>query len=275
MTQDITTETLSDEAIARYGDELYRALRETQPVEPLTAREPGITLDDAYRIQLHLIERRVRCDGEHVIGKKIGVTSQVVMDMLNVQQPDFGHLTSAMAFADGAAINIDTLIAPKAEGEIAFLLERDLAGPGITNADVLRATRAVMPCFEIVDSRVRDWKIRIEDTVADNASSGVFVLGDNAVDSRNIDLALTGMTLEKNGEIVATGAGAAALGHPANAVAWLANTLGRVGMRLKAGEVILSGSLASMVTVKAGDHLRVSLGGIGSAAVRFVHGETS
>ncbi|WP_168787549.1 2-oxopent-4-enoate hydratase [Paraburkholderia aromaticivorans] len=267
------TEGLAPETIERYGDELYRALRHAEPVAPLTAREPGITIADAYRIQLRMIERRVALDGERVIGKKIGVTSEAVMNMLDVRQPDFGHLTSAMVFADGAAIDVSQLIAPKAEGEIAFVLKHDLAGPGVTNADVLRATEAVLPCFEIVDSRIRDWKIRIQDTVADNASSGVFVLGDQAVDPRELDLALVGMTLEKNGEIAATGAGAAALGHPANAVAWLANTLGRLGMTLKAGEVILSGSLAAMVPVTAGDSLRISLGGIGSASVRFIQGE--
>jgi 2-oxopent-4-enoate/cis-2-oxohex-4-enoate hydratase len=259
--------------IEQYGDELYRALREERPVAPLTAREPSITIDDAYRIQLRMIERRLALDSERVIGKKIGVTSQVVMNMLGVHQPDFGHLTSAMVFPDGAAIDVSRLIAPKAEGEIAFVLKHSLAGPGVTNADVLRATEAVLPCFEIVDSRIRDWQIRIQDTVADNASSGVFVLGDQAVDPRDLDLALVGMTLEKNGEIAATGAGAAALGHPANAVAWLANTMGRLGMTLEAGEVILSGSLAAMVPVVAGDMLRISLGGIGSASVRFIQGE--
>jgi 2-oxopent-4-enoate/cis-2-oxohex-4-enoate hydratase len=269
----LTTQELAPETIERYGDELYRALRHAEPVAPLTVREPGITIDDAYRIQLRMIERRIVLDGERVIGKKIGVTSEAVMNMLDVRQPDFGHLTSAMVFADGAAIDVSQLIAPKAEGEIAFVLKHDLAGPGVTNADVLRATEVVLPCFEIVDSRIRDWKIRIQDTVADNASSGVFVLGDQAVDPRELDLALVGMTLEKNGEIAATGAGAAALGHPANAVAWLANTLGRLGMTLNAGEVILSGSLAAMVPVTAGDSLRISLGGIGSASVRFIQGE--
>ena len=123
---------------------------------------------------------------------------------------------------------------------------------------------------EIVDSRIKDWKIRIQDTVADNASAAAFVLGDGVADPREIDLACVGMTLEKNGEIVATGAGAAALGHPANAVVWLANTLGELGIALKKGEVILSGSLAAMVAVQPGDQLRMSLGGIGSASIRFV-----
>ncbi|NUU04051.1 2-oxopent-4-enoate hydratase [Herbaspirillum robiniae] len=259
---------MNSQQIEHYGDELYRALTGADPVAPLTERAPGITIEDAYRIQQHMIARRVQA-GERVIGKKIGVTSKAVMDMLKVGQPDFGHLTSAMVYNDGAAISMAGLIAPKAEGEIAFILKDDLCGPGVTERDVLAATRCVLPCFEIVDSRIRDWKIRIEDTVADNASSGVFVLGDTGVDPRALDLSTVGMTLELNGEVAATGAGAAALGNPLAAVAWLANTLGALGMPLEAGEVILSGSLAAMLPVKAGDQLRVWLGGIGSASVRF------
>jgi 2-oxopent-4-enoate/cis-2-oxohex-4-enoate hydratase len=126
-----------------------------------------------------------------------------------------------------------------------------------------------MPCFEIVDSRIRDWKIRIGDTVADNASCGVFVLGDKAVSTRSVDVATCGMVLEKNGDVIGTGAGAAALGSPVNAVAWLANTLGRHGIALRAGEVILSGALAAMAPVAPGDNFRVSIGGIGACSVRF------
>ncbi|NWD74739.1 2-oxopent-4-enoate hydratase [Pseudomonas gingeri] len=255
--------------IAQLGAELHRALSEHTAIAPLTERHPALTIEDAYQIQLAMIQPRLDA-GERVIGKKIGVTSQVVMDMLGVDQPDFGHLLSGMLLGDGASIACADLIAPKAEGEIAFVLKDDLTGPGVTLADVLRATAYVMPCFEIVDSRIRDWKIRIQDTVADNASAAAFVLGDGSVAPHEVDLACVGMTLEKNGEIVATGAGAAALGHPANAVVWLANTLGRLGIGLKRGEVILSGSLAAMVPVKPGDQLRMSLGGIGSASVRFV-----
>jgi 2-oxopent-4-enoate/cis-2-oxohex-4-enoate hydratase len=187
-----------------------------------------------------------------------------------VGQPDFGHLTSAMVYGDGASVPVSGLLQPRAEGEIAFILKHVLSGPGITNADVLRATEAVMPCFEIVDSRIRDWKIKIQDTVADNASSGLFVLGDKAVDPRKLDLSLCGMILEKNGEVMHTGAGAAALGSPVNCVAWLANTLGRLGITLKAGEVILSGALAPMVPAIPGDNMRTTIGGIGSASVLFV-----
>jgi 2-oxopent-4-enoate/cis-2-oxohex-4-enoate hydratase len=260
---------MTPELINTLGDELYDALQACRGVEPLTNRHPELGIDHAYAIQQRLNQRRFEA-GERLIGHKIGVTSKAVMDMLGVYQPDFGVLTDAMVYNEGEAITASTLIQPKAEGEIAFVLKHDLVGPGISAADVLAATEGVMACFEIVDSRIKDWKIKIQDTVADNASCGVFVLGDRLVDPRGLDLSTCGMVLEKNGEIVATGAGAAALGAPANAVAWLANTLGRLGIPLKAGEVVLSGSLAIMVPVKAGDSLRVSIGGIGGCSVRFV-----
>jgi 2-oxopent-4-enoate/cis-2-oxohex-4-enoate hydratase len=255
--------------ITAYGDELYQALISRTPVAPLTEREPGITIDDAYRIQLRMIERRVAA-GERVIGKKIGVTSKVVQDMLKVDQPDFGQLLSGMVFNEGEAVSVAKLIQPKAEAEVAFVLSRDLTGPGVTAADVLRATDFVLPCFEIVDSRIKDWKIRIQDTVADNASCGVFSLGGVRRSPRELDLALAGMVLEKNGEIVSTSTGASVQGSPVNAVAWLANTLGRLGISLKAGDVILSGSQSPLVPVKAGDSFTCSVGGLGSTSVRFV-----
>lgn len=254
--------------IEHLGDELFVALDKAEALVPLTEHHPDLTIEDAYAIQQHLIARRL-ARGERIIGKKIGVTSQAVMDMLGVGQPDFGLLTDAMVVEQGASVPMRSLIQPKAEGEIAFVLKHDLAGPGVTVADVLRATEGVMACFEIVDSRVRDWKIKIQDTVADNASCGMFVLGNRLVDPRGLDLVTTGMVLEKNGRVVGTGAGAASMGSPAIAVAWLANTLGRLGMSLKAGEVILSGALSAMVPVAAGDNLRVSIAGIGGCSVRF------
>ena len=255
--------------IEQLGTELYQALVDAKTVKPLTDRHPDISIEDAYQIQKQLMKLRLAA-GERVSGKKIGVTSKAVMNMLGVYQPDFGYLTDGMVYNEGQAIPMSRLIQPKAEGEIAFVLKKTLKGPGISSADVLAATEGVMACFEIVDSRIQDWKIKIQDTVADNASCGVFVLGDRLVDPRDVDLNTCGMVLEKNGDIVATGAGAAALGAPANAVAWLANTLGRLGIALEAGEVVMSGSLAIMVPVAAGDNLRVSIGGIGSCSVRFV-----
>ena len=254
--------------IERLGDELYRALRERRVLEPLTNRHADITIEDAYHVQRRMIARRLQ-DGERIVGKKIGVTSQAVMDMLGVRQPDFGMLTDAMVYNEGQAVEAATLIQPKAEGEIAFLLKRDLMGPGLSAADVLAATEGVMACFEIVDSRIRDWKIKIQDTVADNASCGVLVLGDRLVDPRRLDLSTCGMVLEKNGDVIVTGAGAATMGSPLTAMAWLANTLGRLGIALEAGEIVLSGALGAMVPVQAGDSLRVSIGGLGGCSVRF------
>ena len=260
---------MSPDKIQAYGDELYQALTTRTAVAPLTERDPEITLDDAYQIQLRMIQRRLDA-GEVIIGKKIGVTSRVVMDMLGVNQPDFGHLLSGMVFNEGEAIEAAQFIAPRAEAEVAFILSRDLTGPGVTAADVLRATDCVMPCFEIVDSRIRDWKIKIQDTVADNASCGVLTLGGVRRSPRELDLALAGMVLEKNGEIISTSAGAAVQGSPVNAVAWLANTLGRLGITLKAGDIILSGSQSPLVPVTPGDSLHCSVGGLGSTSVRFI-----
>ena len=255
--------------IHRLGDELFKALQGRHVVDPLTTRHPDITIEDAYRIQQRLMACRIAA-GESIVGKKIGVTSTAVMNMLGVHQPDFGMLTDRMVFNDGDAIDASTLIQPKAEGEIAFILKRELRGPGVTAADVLGATEGVMACFEIVDSRIRDWKIKIQDTVADNASCGILVLGDRLVDPRDVDLVTCGMVLEKNGEVAVTGSGAATMASPLNAMAWLANTLGRLDIPMKAGEVVLSGALGAMVPVKAGDNLRVAIGGIGGCSVRFI-----
>ncbi len=259
-----------DKTAIEKGDALYRAMVTRTPIAPLTEQAPAISIEDAYQVSLNMLERRLAA-GEHVVGKKIGVTSQVVMNMLNVNQPDFGYLTDRMMYATSAEVPVSTaMIAPRAEGEIAFVLKHDLIGPGINNADVIRATDFVMPCFEIVDSRITDWKIKIQDTVADNASCGVVVMGDRAVKPTAVDLSTCGMVVELNGEIISTGAGAAALGSPVNCVTWLANTLGELGIPLKAGEVILSGSLVPLQPVKAGDSMQLAIGGIGRAAVRFV-----
>lgn len=255
--------------ITKFGNELFDALKTCSAVEPLTARSTNLTIEDAYKIQEHIIDRRL-ATGETVVGKKIGVTSAVVQKMLNVHQPDFGWLLSGMLYNEGDVIPAEQFIAPRAEGEIAFILKHDLEGPGITVAHVLAATEAVVPCFEIVDSRIRDWKIKIEDTVADNASCGAIVLGDQLISPRDIDLALCGMVLEKNGQMVGTGAGAAAMGHPASAVAWLANMLGSLGIPLKSGEIILSGSLSNLIAIESGDALRMEIGGMGGCSVRFV-----
>ena len=254
--------------ITRYGDELYEVFLARKTLNPFTARETDITLEDAYRIQSRFIERRLAA-GESIIGKKIGVTGKPVQDFLGVFQPDFGQLTSHMLYQEDDVIDLGQLIQPKAEAELAFVLKADLKGPGITAMDVIRATDYVVPCFEIVDSRITDWKIRIQDTVADNASCGVFVLGSTKGDPKKLDITLAGMVLEKNGELIGTSAGAAVQGSPANAVAWLANTLGELGIPFKAGEVILSGSQSVLIPVQDGDELVCTVGGLGSCRVKF------
>ena len=259
---------MDDLKIKQYGDELYEAFVKFSPVRPLLEREPDITIEDAYKIQEHFVARRVAA-GETIVGKKIGVTSKPVQDFLGVYQPDFGMLTSGMVYQEGDTIDLGTMIQPKAEAELAFVLKADLKGPGITAMDVIRATDYVLPCFEIVDSRIVDWKIKIQDTVADNASCGVFLLGKTKGDPRVLDITLAGMVLEKNGEIFSTGVGAAVQGSPANAVAWLANTLGALGIPFKAGEVILSGSQSALIPVVGGDELVCTVGGLGSCRVKF------
>jgi 2-oxopent-4-enoate/cis-2-oxohex-4-enoate hydratase len=253
-------------------DEVAHALHNAQatrsPIEPLTNRWPTVTTEDAYRVQQRFIDILL-AEGRRVIGRKIGVTSGAVMSMLGVNQPDFGALLDDMVVDFGGEIGIETLIQPRAEGEIAFVLKRDLSGPGLTSADVLAATEGVMACFEIVDSRIKDWKIKIQDTVADNASCGVIVLGRQLVPLSGLDLYSCGMVLERNGRIVGLGAGAASMGSPVNAVVWLANTLGRLGVALKAGDLILSGALSGMVPCSRGDHFSLSIGGIGGCAVHF------
>lgn len=252
------------------GDELYAALRSQSTLEPLTEREVGITIEDAYHISLRMVNQRVERDLEKIVGKKIGVTSKPVQDMLGVFQPDFGFLTDKMEFPDKAVIPIvGHMIQPRAEGEIAFRLRADLAGPGVTEQDVLDATATIMPCFEIVDSRIHDWNIKIQDTIADNASCGVYVLGEDEVDPRDFDLPNLEMKIYKNGEFHSKGLGSAVQGNPLTAVAWLANTLGEFGIPFKSGEVILSGSLAPLIPVQAGDKMALEIAGIGGCSCAF------
>ncbi|MFC6634317.1 fumarylacetoacetate hydrolase family protein [Microbulbifer taiwanensis] len=251
------------------GRELYLALRDCRSIEPLTERFPQMTIEDAYRISEVMLELRLE-DGEKVVGKKIGVTSDAVQQMLGVFQPDFGFLTNRMTIANGGTAKIaGELIQPRAEAEIAFLLKEDLKGPGVTEADVLRATECILPCFEIVDSRIHDWKIKIQDTIADNASCGVYVLGDERIDPNDVDLPNLEVHVSKNGEHISSGKSSAVQGNPLTAVAWLANTLGEFGIPFKAGEVILSGSLVPLEPVVAGDRMYMELVGLGSASISF------
>lgn len=252
-----------------FGAELYDALRQGTTIAPITRRDPSMTIDAAYAASLEFLRLRV-ADGERVVGKKIGVTSKAVQDMLGVHQPDFGFLTDRMWVDGDIDIAAHGLIQPRAEAEIAFILKERLQGPGVTAAQVIEATESIAPCFEIVDSRIHNWEIEIVDTVSDNASCGVFVIGDARVDPREFDLPALHVTVTKNGAPLSDGYGSAVQGSPAEAVAWLANTLGADGVTLDAGDVILSGSLVPLAPAVAGDVFEMELHGIGCCVARFV-----
>lgn len=262
-------EGLSQEQIKNEAQALYRAERNKCALRPFTEKFPNISTEEAYRIQLAWVEMKIT-DGAKVVGKKIGLTSQAMQKMLNVDQPDYGHIFDNMVLQDGVVFRVAELIQPKIEAEIAFILDREVKGPGVTPMQVLAATRFVVPALEIIDSRIEGWKIRLCDTIADNASSARVVLGSSPkrVDER--DLKLVGMILEKNGDIVQTGAGGAVLGHPAVAVAWLANAVGRFSVCLEAGEIIMPGALCAAADVEPGDLIQASFDGLGTVSVQFV-----
>ena len=227
-------------------------------------------LDVAYEVQTLGIDRRVN-QGRRVVGRKIGLTAPSVQAQFGVFTPDYGAILDDMVFADREPIDLSRFLQPRIEAEIAFVLGRDLDSPTTLVSDVLRATAFVLPAIEIVDSRIAGWDIRITDTIADNASSGAVVLGTTAVPPDRLDLAAVGMALDFDGEPVSTGSGAACLGNPVNAVAWLARAVARHGKPLLSGEVILSGALGPMVSARAGVY-RARLDGIGDVRADFVDG---
>lgn len=248
---------------------LLQAESERVPIDTLTETYPGLTVEDAYRIQLESITMKL-AQGRKVIGKKIGLTSKGMQKLLGVNEPDYGHLLDNMLLLEGESCQRQELLLPKVEGELAFVLKDTLKGPGVTIADVYRATEGVMPAFEIVDSRIRDWKIKLADTIADNGSSARLVLGSRLVPVQDLDLRLIGMVLEKNGEMVSTGTGAEVWGHPAAAVAWLANKLAEFDIALEAGEIILSGAVTAAEVAESGDVFTLSFDGLGSLNLKFI-----
>ena len=247
---------------------LFNAEKLRKPIPPLSDTDSGISVDEAYRIQLRVVAMK-RSSGQVVVGKKISITSRAMQTMLGVDEPDYGHILDGMVVMEGERIPSSDLIQPRIEGELAFVLKEDLKGPGVTLSDVIRCSEGVIPSLEIIDSRIVDWKIKLPDTVADNASSARIVLGGKITPLLGLDLRTVGMVLEKNGEVAATAAGAAVLGNPPQAVAWLANKLAAYGISLRKGEVILSGSLTAAVPVAAGDFIRADFGPLGDAKIKF------
>ncbi|MDR0876514.1 MAG: fumarylacetoacetate hydrolase family protein [Treponema sp.] len=255
--------------ITAFAAQLFDAERNRKAIQPLTDQNNGITVDDAYHIQLENV-KRVLAMGHVISGKKIGLTSPGIQKQMGVNEPDYGHLYAAMDCKDGK-VNTAALLQPKIEGEIAFILKEDLAGGKVTREDVLKATDYVAAAFEIVDSRVADWKIKLPDTIADNASSGRYILGSNKLKLSEVDLPSVTMKLCKNkDELVGEGTGAAVLGDPCISVAWLANRLWSYGVTLKAGEVILSGAFSAAPLAARGDTFTAEFSSFGKVEAAFV-----
>jgi 2-keto-4-pentenoate hydratase len=250
------------------ADVLRVAERDRKPVEPLTRSYPQLDVSDSYQIQLLNISDRVR-DGAVVRGHKVGLSSRAMQQMMQVDEPDYGHLLSDMFVPEYTPIDAAALCTPRVEVEVAFVLAEALPAPGCTVADVLRCTAFVCPAIEIIDSRIVDWDIQLPDTIADNASSAMVVLGGKRSTLDGLDLRTIGAVLWRDGEIVATGAAGAVLGNPATAVAWLANKVHAFGVTLEAGHVILPGSCTRAYDVAAGQTIRAEFDGLGSVVTRF------
>ena len=250
------------------ADSLWSAAASGKTIAPLRETFPGFGPQEAYAVQEINTQRKLQAGGR-LVGRKIGLTAKAVQKQLGVDQPDYGMLFADMAVADGEPVRWSRLMQPKVEAEVALVMEHDLPEPGISMAQMLRGVAFALPAIEIVGSRIADWNIRFVDTVADNASSGLFVLGNTPVPLHGLDLRLAGMVMERKGEQVSLGAGAACLGHPLNAALWLANKMAELGRGLKAGDVVLTGALGPMVPVNPGDVFEARIQGLGSVRAVF------
>jgi 2-keto-4-pentenoate hydratase len=258
----------TDNVLTAFAREFDQAYATKKPIAPISQRDPSLTLDDAYTIQLAQVAGW-QAAGRVIKGYKVGLTSQAMQKQLGVDQPDFGHLTEAMFWLEHMPVPTAEFLQPKIEPEVAFVLGRDLAGPGVNAAEAIRAVDFVLPSIELIDSRVADWKIGLIDTVADNASSGGVVLGSTPVRLDKIDLPKVGCQLAIDSVTVATGVGAAVLGTPLNALVWLANTLGQRGVVFHAGDVILPGSVTASYAVQAGTVVSADFTDLGSVTAVF------
>ncbi len=255
--------------IAELGAYLENAQLEARPVPQISIAHPGADMDDGYAIQWEIRRRKV-ATGARIVGMKAGVTSRAKMRQVGIDTPSYGFLADSYSALDGGEIEVGSLIHPRVEPEFAFVLKRNVEGPGCHVGTVLAATDFVMPALEIIDSRYKDFKFDLASVVADNSSSARFVLGGRCRALDELDLATSGLVMEKNGEAVAYGAGAAVLGHPAAAVALIANLLARSGEKLHAGDIVLTGGVTEAKPVKAGDHIHLRVQDLGSVSIRFV-----
>ena len=264
----MTIASSQDALTRRAADQLLDCYRSGQACAPIRELIPDCEVPQAYAIQ-DINTRRWIEQGRRLVGRKIGLTSVAVQKQLGVDQPDFGMLFSDMAVCDGEPVPVGAVLQPKAEAEIAFVLGRDLAVEQATMADVIRAVDYAVAAIEIVGSRVANWNIRLVDTVADNASSGMFVLGNTPYALNGLDLRDCAMEMSKGDEIVSRGVGHACLGHPLNATLWLARKMVEVGRPLRAGDIVLSGALGPMVAVQPGEVFEARVSGLGSVRAAF------
>lgn len=246
---------------------LYEARQSRVPIPPLTTSHPELTADDAYDIQQAFVDLLLH-DGGDIVGYKLGLTSKGMQDLLGIDQPDYAPVLSSFVYEPGTQFDVADYIQPKVEAEIALTLDKPLRGPGVTIDDVRGAVGGAMAAIEMVDSRIEDWKIKFVDTVSDLASTGAIVTSGNPV-PLDYDIRLTGMVITKNGETMATGAGAAALGNPLYTVAWLANTLAPYDVTLEAGHFIMTGSLHAAFDVVAGDQVTARFDRLGEVTMGF------
>ncbi len=260
---------MNAEQIGEAAQSLYKAQQECIPISPLTEQFENLTAEEAYLIQNQITRKRLE-DGARIVGRKIGLTSKAMMDMLNVNEPDYGVLFDDLLFESDAVLDRSKMIQPRVEAEIAFLLKKDLDGPSVSPLQVQAATEGVIASLEIIDSPVKDWKIKLQDTIADNASCWGGVIGSGLYSPLNIDLRYVGLAVYKNGQLISTAAGAAVMGDPLKSVAWLATKLCSLGEKLRGGDIVLSGSLIGAFPIEAGDRVEAKFDRIGSVAVNII-----
>ncbi len=259
---------LDDQTRAVLAADLALAERSRVAIDPLTAGNPGIDVVDAYEIQLINIRQRV-AGGARVVGHKVGLSSEAMQAMMNVDEPDYGHLLDEMEVFEDKPVDTARYLYPRVEVEVGFLLADDLPGAGCTEDDVLAATAAFAPSIELIDTRIKDWNIQLCDTIADNASSAGWVLGTERVSPKDIDITAIDAVLRRNDEVVAQGRSDAVLGNPVTAVAWLARKVDSFGVRLKAGDVVLPGSCTRAIDARPGDQFVADFTGLGSVRLTF------
>lgn len=260
---------LSEELHERIARQLYEADKNTQSINLLSKEYPVITMADAYAIQHAGMNMRI-ADGEKPIGRKIGITSKAMMEMLECYSPDYGCLYESMLIPEGGSCARSELNVPIVEGELAFVLGQDLDNGPVTEADIMRATEYIVPCFEVCDTRFENWTITVRDTICDNGGASRFMLSNSKRTLNDIDPSVISMTMEKNGEVLGRATGAEVMGSPVNSVIWLANKLFEYGDYLKAGDIVLSGSFMAADRAEAGDSYTISVKGFFPLSITFV-----